>query len=87
MPDEGVEVGFRPASISKADARQIGLTFCEASEVEQQAMLDALGLIMIRRSLLVIGNLAARLGDPDSADYARDLRNRITVGRMAEVAS
>lgn len=85
--DENVEVGFTPAPITKADARQIGLAVCEASDDERQAMLDALGPVMIRRSLLVIANLAARLGDRNAADYARDLRASITVGRKAEVAS
>lgn len=47
---------------------------------------DALGPIMIRRSLLVIANVAARLGDRDAAEYARDLCSRITTGRKTEVA-
>jgi hypothetical protein len=86
-PDDGVEVGFKPAPITKADARQIGLDFCEASEPEREALLADLGPTMVKRSLLVLANLAARLGDNDAADYARNLRNRIEVGRKTEAAS
>ncbi|MCD4527451.1 hypothetical protein [Nocardioides sp. cx-173] len=81
-PDEGAEVAFSPAPISKADARQIGLAFCEASEPEREALLADLGPLMVRRSLLVFSNLAARMGEPDAAAYARDLRSGITALRV-----
>jgi hypothetical protein len=85
--DEGVEVGFKPAPITKADALQIGMTFCEAEDTEREAMLSALGPTMLKRSLLVLANVAARVGDRDAADYARDLRSRIATGRKVEAAS
>ncbi|WGY04006.1 hypothetical protein QI633_09595 [Nocardioides sp. QY071] len=77
VPEDGVEVEFRPAAISIADARMIGLTYCEASEPERDALLAALGGGMVRRSLRVFANTAARLGEPDAAAYARDLRDEI----------
>ncbi len=80
-PDEEVDIAFTPAGISKAEARQLGLTFCEAGDEERAALLDAVGPVMIRRSLLVLGNLAARMGEPDAAAYARNLRSSITVLR------
>ena len=84
--DDGVEVGFTPAPITKGDALRVGLDFCEASEPERDALLADLGPVMIRRSLLVLGNVAARVGDADAATYARDLRAEITTTRQ-EVAS
>lgn len=81
-PDEGAEVAFTPVGISKADARQIGLAFCEASDPEREALLADLGPLMIRRSLLVFSNLAARMGEPETAAYARDLRTSITALRV-----
>ncbi|UMG92837.1 hypothetical protein [Nocardioides sp. TF02-7] len=72
------EVAFRPAAISAADARVIGLRYCEASEDERDEMLAVLGGPMVKRSLRVFGNTAARLGDPDAAAYARGLREEIT---------
>lgn len=85
-PDEGIEMALKPAAISKADAREIGLTFCQASDDEREALLAALGGPMVKRSLLVFANTAARLGEPDAATYARDLRDRIetTRGRRNE---
>lgn len=78
VPDVDVELAFTPTPISKADARQIGLAFCEATDDEREAMLSALDPKMVRRSLLVFANLAARMGESDAAAYARDLRDRIT---------
>lgn len=78
VPDEDVDLAFAPTPISKADARSIGLAFCEASDDEREAMLTALDPKMVRRSLLVFANLAARMGEPDTAAYARDLRGSIT---------
>ncbi|KAA1423193.1 hypothetical protein [Nocardioides antri] len=80
-PDEGVEVALKPAAISKADAREIGLTFCEASDDEREALLAALGPTMLKRSLLVFANTAARVGEPGAATFARDLRERIVTTR------
>ncbi|MGD9958141.1 hypothetical protein [Nocardioides sp.] len=82
VPDEDVDVAFAPAPISKADARSIGLAFCEASDGEREAMLADLDPKMVRRSLLVFANLAARLGEPDAAAYARDLRAAITFTKV-----
>jgi hypothetical protein len=81
VPDEGTDLAFKPASISKTDALQIGLAFCEASDPEREAMLSDLGPIMVRRSLLVLTNVAARVGDRDAAAFARNLRSQITVLR------
>src|SRR4051812_38066769 len=81
-PDEDVEMSFTPTPISKADARQIGFAFCEASEDEREAMLSALDPKMVRRSLMVFANLAARMGEPDAAAYARDLRAAITFTKV-----
>ena len=88
-PDAEVNMTFSPAPISMAEARQIGLTYCEASQPEREALLEALGPIMIRRSLLVFANLAARLNDRDAAAYARNLRASITTlrGYRTEAAS
>lgn len=87
-PDDGVEMTWSPAPISKTDARQIGLEFCEAGDDERAALLADLGPVMIRRSLGLFADLAAKMGEPDSAQYARDLRSQITVGRgYVEVAS
>lgn len=77
VPDEGVDVTFAPTPISKAEARSIGLAFCEASDDERAAMLADLDPKMVRRSLLVFANLAARMGEPDAATYARSLRDQI----------
>ncbi len=79
--DDGV-VGFTPAPITKADALRIGLDFCEASEPERDALLADLGPVMIRRSLLVLGNVAARVGDAEAATYARALRDEITTTKV-----
>lgn len=73
-PDAEVQMEFRPAAISKTDARRIGLTFCETDDAGREAMLAVCGPTMIRRSLLVFANLAARMGEPDTATYAHDLR-------------
>lgn len=81
IPDEGVEVALKPAAITKADAREIGLTFCEATDDEREALLAALGGPMVKRSLLIFANTAARLGEPDAAMFARDLRDRIETAR------
>jgi hypothetical protein len=85
--DDGVAVGFKPAPITKGDALQIGFTFCAALDDEREALLADLGPTMVKRSLLVLANVAVRLGDRDAADYARGLRNRIEVGRKVEAAS
>lgn len=79
--DEDVEITFTPAPITKADALRIGVDFCEASEPERDALLAELGGVMIRRSLLILANVAARVGDTDAAAYARDLRDQIATGR------
>lgn len=86
VSDEGVDIAFTPTAITKADAREIGLRFCEASDDERKALLAALGPTMLKRSLLVFANTAARLGEPDAATFARDLRDRIetTRGRRNE---
>lgn len=81
VPDEDVDLAFTPTPISKADARSIGLAFCEASDDERAAMLADLDPKMVRRSLLVFANLAARMGEPDTAGYARDLRAGITFAK------
>lgn len=86
-PADDMEMTFSPAPISTADARQIGLEFCEAGDDERAALLADLGPVMIRRGLALFADLAAKLGEPDSAQYARDLRSQITVGRgYVEVA-
>lgn len=82
MPDEEVEMTFIPTPISKADARSIGLAFCEATDDEREAMLSALDPKMVRRSLLVFANLAARMGEPDAATYAKNLRDQITFTKV-----
>lgn len=76
-PDDA-EIEFRPAAISAADARLIGLTYCEVDDDERDAMLDVLGGGMVRRSLRVFANTASRLGEPDAATYARNLRDELT---------
>jgi hypothetical protein len=87
-PDAEVGMTFTPAPISKADARQMGLTFCEASQPEREALLLELGPIMTRRSLLVFADLAAVMGERDTAEYARNLRDSITTLRgYTEAAS
>lgn len=83
VPDEDVDVAFHPTPITRADALQIGLAFCEASDDERAAMLLDLDARMVRRSLRVFANLAARMGEPDAGAYARDLRDRITFTRRA----
>lgn len=85
-PDENVDLAFTPTPITKADALQIGLEFCEASDVERDALLAALDPKMIRRSLLVFANLAARMGESDAAAYARDLRDEITFTRKVRAS-
>jgi hypothetical protein len=63
VPDEDVGVAFTPTPISKADARSIGMAFCEASDDEREAMLADLDPKMVRRSLLAFANLAARMDE------------------------
>ena len=82
--DEGAKLAFTPASITKAEALRIGVDFCEASEPERDALLAVLGPVMVRRSLLVLTNVALRVNDTDAAAYASDLRSRITLGRDDE---
>lgn len=86
-PDDDVAVSFTPAPITKAEALRIGADFCEASEPERDALLAELGGVMVRRSLLVLTNVAARLGDTDAAAYARELRDQIATGKSKKVAS
>lgn len=79
--EDGAEVGFTPAPITKADALRLGLDFCEASDPEREALLADLGPVMVRRSLLVLSNVAARVGDANAAEYAKTLRAEITTAK------
>lgn len=80
-PDEGVEVALSPAPITKGEALRIGVDFCEAGDPEREALLAELGPVMLCRNLLVLSNVALRVGDSEAAAYARDLRDRIEVVR------
>jgi hypothetical protein len=80
-PDDEVSIAFTPAPITKAEALRIGVDFCEASDPEREALLVELGPVMVRRSLLVLSNVALRVGDTEAAAYARDLRDRIATER------
>lgn len=85
VPDEGNDMDFTPSRPGKDECVQIGWSFYEADDAAQDAMLDELGPVLVRRSLRVFGNVAARTGQRDVAEYAAMLRAEITV--LAERAS
>lgn len=82
---DGEVLTLVPSRPSKAAALQIGWEFYEADEPTQDALLDELGPVLVRRSLRAFGNYAARTGQRDVAEYAAMLRDEITVVR--EVAA
>ena len=77
----GVDIVFTPSRPSKAECLQIAWLFYEASGPEQEAMLADFGGVLVRRSLRVFANYAARTGQREVAEYANELRDSITVVR------
>lgn len=84
--EDELDIQFEAAPITKAEALAIGMDLCEASAPEREALLAELGATMAKRSLLVLSNVAARLGDHDAAAYARDLRDSIATKGETEAA-
>jgi hypothetical protein len=82
--EDGETVVFTPSRPGKAEVIQIGWLYYEASEPEQDAMLDDLGPVLVRRSLRVFANYAARTGQREVAEYAALLRDEIKVLRDDE---
>ncbi|WP_310964752.1 hypothetical protein [Nocardioides terrisoli] len=85
--DDEADLSFTPAPITKSDALGIAMDFCEASEPEREALLADLGPVMLKRSLVMLSNVAHGAGDHDAARYALDLRDRITTTSETKAAS
>jgi hypothetical protein len=84
--EDGETIVLTPSRPSKIEAIQIGWKFYEADEETQTAMLNDLGPVLVRRSLRVFGNYAARTGQRDVAEYAAMLRDEIKVVREERVS-
>lgn len=95
--EESVDLSMNPSRPSKAEALQIGSAYFEAAnsvggdEADLDALLTEFGPILVRRSLKVFANLAARTGQREVAKFVWGLRDDITIVRgtddEAEAAS
>jgi hypothetical protein len=77
--EDGTVIGFSPSRPGKAEALKLGWDYFEADQPTQDRMLDQHGPVLMRRSLLVFGNYAARTGQREVAKYVAMLREEITV--------
>lgn len=80
---DGETIVMTPSRPSRDEALAIGWAYFEAPDVEQDSMLAEFGPVLMRRSLQVFGNYAARTGQRDVAEYAALLREEIEVVREA----
>lgn len=85
FPD-GETIVMSPSRPSKAEALAIGWAYYGAAEVEQDAMLDDLGPVLVRRSLMAFRNYASRTGQRDVAAHASLLRDEVEVVRAEAIA-
>lgn len=80
-PDADTTVDFRPARVSKTDALQIGYAYytaaAEGREQEMDAMIEEVGSLLARRSLMAFANTVRKHGHTAVADAALSLRSDI----------
>jgi hypothetical protein len=85
--DKDVAVEFKPARVSKPECLSIGHDYFQADDKGRDAMLETLGGVLVRRSLLIFGNWCRRNGQKPVGDYTLNvLRSEVVIGRKAAAA-